>query len=224
MERPMSFLLLSLAISVTLGFATDAAAAPLPNGNIRWAFEGTATTPGSPYPVIHSVVGTLEFGSLLGTTIGVDALVDGVDRVRGSILAVSFDGAAQDRISLPYTFVLFSPYGHEPDSVNYFLPMFGFNLTDVDGTLFDGTFPLPPAYAPDISRFAVAELSILQETCSQTDDSSPCPFAGVHSVDEVFHLTFTSFSEPVPEPAGNALASLLALAGLAVVRQARAAP
>jgi hypothetical protein len=109
MARFASFRLLYLAIAVALGFATNAAATPLPNGNVRWAFEGTATTPGSPTPLTHSVVGTLEFGALLGTTILVNALVDGVDVVRGSILAVSLDGATQDRITQPYTFVLTSP-------------------------------------------------------------------------------------------------------------------
>jgi hypothetical protein len=222
LERRMS--LFSLVVVAVLSLADAATATLLPDGEVVWAFEGTATSING----VQDVVGSLLFSP--ASTIDLHAMVGGIDEVSGSFFSVSLidrppghsdeittSGGSYNNFS-----TVTSPYG-APIS-NSGPPLYytvepaymSIDLKDKDGSLFDDAVPpLPPVHAPDIDVFQIAQLSILQQTCFIATPSPTLECYTAHLLD----VQFTSFSDPVPEPdwlTWMSLASLCSAIGLRV--------
>ncbi|HTO53066.1 MAG TPA: hypothetical protein VMR50_06730 [Myxococcota bacterium] len=208
-----------LGILVAAGIASATA---LPDGSVVWDFEGTALTFPNGNTTSHSVVGSLQFSTGASPlNVQVQALVGGVDTVSGGLFYVTaVDGApgTVDQITFQTgggtLGTLSSPYSLPPQGSPAPIdpPTISLNLSDKNGSLFDGAaFPLPPAHAPNIDTFSIATLSISQNVCIV---SNPISGTLLCNMQREFELTFTSFSDPVPEPGWLAWVGMLGLLGL----------
>ena len=190
---------------------------------MAWDFTGTAVTFSDGNRVDHTVTGSLTFASLDYATmppihtISMNALVDGVDSVVASIYYVTaIDGAPGTVDYFDSSNGMYSvsslPYPTPPSATSDPFVV-TINLRDKNGSLFDGTYPLPPAHAPDIDIFAAAGLSISQRYCIV---GNPISGSLLCSTYPNFTVSFTSFSDPVPEPRSLAWLSLAGLGALAL--------
>lgn len=203
----MRWLLPALGLSLVSFVAPVAQAYPVAVGWTAWPFEGRGT------------------GSLSG---GYEYAVSGVigfDPIATSFHA-SVDGVPDPIFALSYVSLLVEDgSGGSPDRlISAFVPtnrnsLMELRLIDNEGTAFDGLpgLNMPPAYAPDASRFEVRQINLWEWACY---DFGPVPCSaggGEWYPGIVFTITIDAFDDPlpVPEPSGPvsialAIAALLA--------------